>query len=118
MLSGRLTAGCGFSFAHMRDSWFWCSWSAFFRQDSDWFSLFYISKLLIDDALMRRNMHALVWIAGLMFVAAVLGFVLNILASYRYVKISAAMLFDMRVALFRHLQSFRPANLRDSAWAI
>jgi ATP-binding cassette subfamily B protein len=68
----------------------------------------YISKLLIDDALMKRDMHALVWIAGLMFVAAVLGFALNILASYRYVKISAAMLFDMRVALFRHLQTLSP----------
>src|SRR5580692_8113646 len=68
----------------------------------------YISKLLIDDALMRANMHALVWIAGFLFVATVLGFVLNILASYRYVKISAAMLFDMRVALFRHLQTLSP----------
>lgn len=68
----------------------------------------YISKLLIDDALLKGNMHALIRIAGLMFVASVLGFVLNILASYRYVKISAAMLFDMRVALFRHLQTLSP----------
>jgi ATP-binding cassette subfamily B protein len=68
----------------------------------------YISKLLIDKALLRRDMHALLWIAGLMFVAAVLGFALNILASYRYVKVSAAMLFDIRVALFRHLQSLSP----------
>jgi len=68
----------------------------------------YISKLLIDDALMRRDMHALLWIAGLMFAAAVLGFVFSILASYRYLKVSAAMLFDMRVALFRHLQTLSP----------
>jgi ATP-binding cassette subfamily B protein len=68
----------------------------------------YISKFLIDDALLKRNMHALVWIAGIMFVAAVAGFALNILASYRYVQISAAMLFDMRVALFRHLQTLSP----------
>jgi len=68
----------------------------------------YISKLLIDDALMRRDMRALLWIAGLMFAAAVLGFLFNILASYRYLKISAAMLFDMRVALFRHLQTLSP----------
>ena len=68
----------------------------------------YISKLLIDKALLRRDMHALLWIAGLMFVAAVAGFALNILASYRYVKVSAAMLFDIRVALFRHLQSLSP----------
>ena len=68
----------------------------------------YISKLLIDGALMKRDMHALVRVAGLMFGAAVLSFTLNILSSYRYVKVSAAMLFDMRVALFRHLQTLSP----------
>lgn len=68
----------------------------------------YISKLLIDYALPRRDMHALASIVGLMLAAAILGYVLNILASYRYVKISAAMLFDMRVALFRHLQTLSP----------
>ena len=72
----------------------------------------YISKLLIDDALLRRDMHALVWIAGLMFVAAVLGFALNILASYRYVKISAAMLFDMRVAFSGISRRFLPDFMR------
>lgn len=68
----------------------------------------YISKLLIDYALPRRDMHVLASIVGLMLAAAILGYVLNILASYRYVKISAAMLFDMRVALFRHLQTLSP----------
>jgi ATP-binding cassette, subfamily B, bacterial len=68
----------------------------------------YISKLLIDRALLRRDMHALVWIAGIMFVTSALGFVFNILASYRYVKISAAMLFDIRLALFQHLQTLSP----------
>lgn len=68
----------------------------------------YISKLLIDHALLERNMQALVWVAGTMFIATVLGFALNVLASYRYVSISAAMLFDMRVALFRHLQTLSP----------
>jgi ATP-binding cassette, subfamily B, bacterial len=68
----------------------------------------YISKLLIDTALLKRDIHALVRVAGLMFGAGVLSFVLNILSSYRYVKVSAAMLFDMRVALFRHLQTLSP----------
>ena len=68
----------------------------------------YISRLLIDDGLMRRDMHALEWISGLMFLATVLGFAVNILASYRYAKLSAAMLFDLRVALFRHLQMLSP----------
>ena len=68
----------------------------------------YISKLVIDQALLRRDLHALVWIAGLMFFVTVLGFGLNILSSYRYVSVSAAMLFDMRLALYRHLQTLSP----------
>lgn len=68
----------------------------------------YISKLLIDRALLRRDMHALLWISSIMFVTSVLGFGLNILSSYRYVKISAAMLFDLRLSLFRHLQTLSP----------
>lgn len=68
----------------------------------------YFSKLLIDRALIPRDMRALIWIAGLMSLTSALGFVVNILASYRYVKISAAMLFDLRLALFQHLQTLSP----------
>src|SRR5580704_3774357 len=68
----------------------------------------YISKLLIDNALLPRDMHALAWVAGLMFGATVLGFLLNILSSYQYVRVSAAMLFEMRVTLYRHLQTLSP----------
>lgn len=68
----------------------------------------FISKLLIDKALLRKDFHALVWIAGLLFIATVTGFGLNILSSYRYVKVSASMLFDMRLVLFRHLQELSP----------
>jgi ATP-binding cassette subfamily B protein len=68
----------------------------------------FVSKLLIDRALVPRDMHALVWIAGIMFATSVFGYVFNILASYRYAKVSAAMLFDIRLALFRHLQTLSP----------
>jgi ATP-binding cassette, subfamily B, bacterial len=68
----------------------------------------YISKLLIDNALVPHDMHALIWVAGLMFGTTVLGFLLNILSSYQYVRVSAAMLFDMRLALYRHLQTLSP----------
>jgi len=68
----------------------------------------FISKLLIDKALLRKDFHALIWIAGLLFIATVAGFGLNILSSYRYVTVSASMLFDMRLALFRHLQELSP----------
>lgn len=68
----------------------------------------YVSKLLIDDALLRRDMTALWKTAGLMFGSALAGFALNIASSYRYVRVSAALLFDMRVAIYRHLQSLSP----------
>jgi len=68
----------------------------------------FISKLLIDVALLHRDWTALWEVAGLMFVATVLGFALNILSSYQYVRVSAAMLFDMRLALYRHLQTLSP----------
>jgi len=68
----------------------------------------YFSKLLIDRALLRKDWVWLCWVAGFMFGSAILGFLLNILASYQYVRISAAMLFDMRLELFRHLESMSP----------
>jgi len=68
----------------------------------------YISKLVIDDALLKRDMGALIEIAVLLILVTMGGFALNMLASYRYIAISAAMLFDIRVALLRHLQSLSP----------
>ncbi|QCI94271.1 ABC transporter ATP-binding protein [Novosphingobium sp. EMRT-2] len=68
----------------------------------------YLSKLMIDEALLRRNMDALLAVSGAMIVVTLAGFALNILASYRYVGLSAAMLYDIRVALLRHLQTLSP----------
>lgn len=68
----------------------------------------YLSKLMIDNALLKRDMSALIEIAVLMIGVTIAGFGLNILASYRYVSASAAMLFDIRVALLRHLQTLSP----------
>src|SRR5271170_8260189 len=68
----------------------------------------YLSKLLIDDALSKRNFRMLLVVSGLMFGVTVVGFVLNIFSSYQYVRVSASVLFDMRVALYRHLQTLSP----------
>ena len=68
----------------------------------------YLSKLMIDEALLRRNMDALLAVSGAMIVVTLAGIALNILASYRYVALSAAMLYDIRVALLRHLQTLSP----------
>jgi ATP-binding cassette, subfamily B, bacterial len=68
----------------------------------------YITKLLIDEALLRKNMQALITVAALMVVVTVLGFALNIISSYRYVAVSAAVLFDMRLSVYKHLQKLSP----------
>jgi ATP-binding cassette subfamily B protein len=68
----------------------------------------YISRLLIDDALLRHNMSALGKIAALMVAVTIVGFAVNIASSYRYVRLSAEVLFDMRLAVFRHLQQLSP----------
>jgi ATP-binding cassette subfamily B protein len=68
----------------------------------------YISRLLIDDALLRHDLTALAKIALLMLVVTVAGFAVNIASGYRYVRLSAECLFDMRLAVYRHLQSLSP----------
>ncbi|WP_404712398.1 ABC transporter ATP-binding protein [Sphingomonas sp. MMS24-J13] len=68
----------------------------------------YLSKLMIDRALLRADMRALLTIAAAMVIVTIAGYALNILASYRYISASAAMLFDIRVAILRHLQRLSP----------
>lgn len=68
----------------------------------------YLSKLLIDRALLRHDFRALVLVAGLMAGATIAGFALNVVSSYQYVRVSAQILFDMRLALYRHLQTLSP----------
>lgn len=68
----------------------------------------YLSKLMIDEALLGHNLAALWWIAAATIGVTLGGYILNIASSYRYVKISAAMLFDIRVDLLRHLQTLSP----------
>lgn len=63
---------------------------------------------MIDNALLKRDMQTLVEIAGVMIFVTVAGFGVNMLASYRYISVSASMLFDIRVALLRHLQTLSP----------
>ncbi|MGK4456057.1 hypothetical protein, partial [Klebsiella pneumoniae] len=53
----------------------------------------FLSKALIDDALLRHDFTMLVRIALLIVGATVGNSLLNILASYSYVALSAAMLF-------------------------
>jgi ATP-binding cassette subfamily B protein len=68
----------------------------------------YLTRDLVDKALLGRNTAALArvvaWFAGMTFA----GFALNVVSGMRYTRLSADILFDMRLALYRHLQRLSP----------
>src|SRR5215510_4395459 len=68
----------------------------------------YLSKYLVDNALMRRDAHALFVAAALMFAATIAGFVLNYVSGYGYMRISSSMLLDMRMKVYGHLHALSP----------
>ena len=68
----------------------------------------YLSKLLIDRALVGRDAAALYGTVGLFALASVASFVLTAITGLRYTRVSADILFDMRLALYRHLQRLSP----------
>ncbi len=69
----------------------------------------YLGKLLVDDALLGRDRAALFRIVGLIFVLTVVNFGLNVGSGIAYARVSADILFEMRLSLYRHLQRLSPA---------
>src|SRR5688572_6321188 len=68
----------------------------------------YLSKDLIDRALIGRDLDALRRIVGWFIGLGVFGFVLNVVSGLRYTRVSAEILFDMRLSLYAHLQRLSP----------
>ena len=68
----------------------------------------YLSKALVDRALIGRDTGALVRIVGAFAGLTLASFALNVASGLRYTRVSAEILFDMRLALFRHLQRLSP----------
>ena len=68
----------------------------------------YLSKTLIDRALLGRNLEALYATVGLFAFSSVAGFAITAFTGLRYTRVSADILFDMRLALYRHLQRLSP----------
>ncbi len=68
----------------------------------------WLTRDLIDHALLQRDFDALTRVAGLLVVVTLVGFVLNASSSYLYTRVSAQVLFDMRLALFRHILTLPP----------
>jgi ATP-binding cassette subfamily B protein len=68
----------------------------------------YLSKYLVDSALLRRDMRALTIAAALMFAATMGGFLLSYISGLGYMRLSSSMLFDMRLEVYRHLHTLSP----------
>jgi ATP-binding cassette subfamily B protein len=68
----------------------------------------YLSKDLVDQALVGRDLTALVRIVGLFAALGIASYVLNVVSGLRYTRVSAAILFDMRLAVYAHLQQLSP----------
>jgi ATP-binding cassette subfamily B protein len=68
----------------------------------------YLSKGLVDDALLAGNPAALVRFVSLFLGITALSFVMNVTSGMRYTRVSADILFDMRLEVYRHLQRMSP----------
>ncbi|MDE0897380.1 MAG: ABC transporter ATP-binding protein [Longimicrobiales bacterium] len=68
----------------------------------------YLSKVLIDDAIGGQDFPLLLRISVLFFAITLLSFGFNVFSGMRYTRVSAAILFDMRLDLYRHLQKLSP----------
>ncbi|MDE2663025.1 MAG: ABC transporter ATP-binding protein [Gemmatimonadota bacterium] len=68
----------------------------------------YLSKAMIDDAILGGDFPLLLRIVGLFIGITLLGFGANVASGMRYTRVSAGILFDMRLALYRHLQRLSP----------
>jgi ATP-binding cassette, subfamily B, bacterial len=68
----------------------------------------YLTKSLVDDALVGRNLAALQRIVLVFVVAGAAGFALTVVSGLQYTRVSAEILFDMRRELYEHLQRLSP----------
>ena len=68
----------------------------------------YLFRSLVDTALIGRNAGALVRIVGTFVALTLLSYALNVVSGLRYTRVSADILFDMRLAVFRRLQELSP----------
>ena len=68
----------------------------------------YLSKVLVDRALIGRDLAALYETVGWFVLTSIAGFALTAFTGLRYTRVSAEILFDMRLAIYRHLQQLSP----------
>ncbi|HYD64062.1 ABC transporter ATP-binding protein [Azospirillum sp.] len=68
----------------------------------------WLTKLIIDDALLAGDARLLVTLAGAMLGVGLVSTLLSGANRWLYVRASAEVLFDLRESLYRHLQTLPP----------
>lgn len=68
----------------------------------------YLTKILIDDGLLARNMDKVILACVLIVIAGLLGSGLGGLNRWHYTRISGRILFAIREHVFKHLQTLSP----------
>src|SRR4051812_13191140 len=67
-----------------------------------------LTRQFFDRALLGRDVTILVRVAAAFAVVTVAGFLVNAVSGLRYTAVSADILFDMRLEMYRHLQQLSP----------
>jgi len=67
-----------------------------------------LSRDFFDRALIGRDLGTLVRVVSLFAAVSVASFVVNVVSGMRYTRVSADILFDMRLEVYRHLQRLSP----------
>jgi ATP-binding cassette subfamily B protein len=68
----------------------------------------YLSRSLVDRAFGQRDLQALYRIVEIFAVTSIAGFIVSTYVGLLYTRVSADMLFDMRLSLYTHLQRLSP----------
>jgi len=68
----------------------------------------YLSRSLVDRAFGQRDLQALYQIVEIFAITSIAGFVVSTYVGLLYTRVSADMLFDMRLSLYNHLQRLSP----------
>jgi ATP-binding cassette subfamily B protein len=67
-----------------------------------------LSRDFFDRALIGRDLQTLIRVGALFTVFAAASFGVNVVSGLRYTRVSADILFDMRLQIYRHLQRLSP----------
>src|SRR5580765_3091773 len=67
-----------------------------------------LTRDFFDRALIGKDLSTLVRVVALFAAVTVASFAVNVVSGLRYTKVSADILFDMRLEMYRHLQRLSP----------